>query len=113
MLIFFCRVLRTFDSANRLLLTGTPLHNSLSELWALLNFLVPEIFDNLDVFESWFRIEELADDEGRKKIIEEERRKSVLGTLHQVFRNSSVSNFHCECFAVKSKSSNSFSLQNL
>ena len=32
-------------SANRLLLTGTPLQNDLSELWALLNFILPKIFE--------------------------------------------------------------------
>jgi hypothetical protein len=29
----------------RLLLTGTPLQNNINELWALLNFLMPEIFN--------------------------------------------------------------------
>ena len=35
------RELKTYDSANRLLLTGTPLQNNLKELWSLLNFIVP------------------------------------------------------------------------
>ena len=37
-------VIREMKSANRLLLTGTPLQNNLHELWALLNFLLPEVF---------------------------------------------------------------------
>ena len=41
------KILKTYDSANRLLLTGTPLQNNLSELWSLLNFLLPDIFDDL------------------------------------------------------------------
>lgn len=38
------QVLREFTSRNRLLITGTPLQNNLHELWALLNFLLPDIF---------------------------------------------------------------------
>ena len=34
-----------------MLLTGTPLQNSLTELWALLNFLLPKIFSSSDTFE--------------------------------------------------------------
>lgn len=47
------RELKTFSSANRLILTGTPLHNNLSELWSLLNFILPDIFDDLDSFQQW------------------------------------------------------------
>ena len=35
-------LLRQLTSSRRLLLTGTPIHNNLHELWALLNFLYPE-----------------------------------------------------------------------
>mmetsp|Transcript_5507 Transcript_5507/g.23392 ORF Transcript_5507/g.23392 Transcript_5507/m.23392 type:complete len:321 (-) Transcript_5507:1574-2536(-) len=54
---FECRLvkeLKKYSSANRLLITGTPLQNDLSELWSLLNFLLPEVFDDLSAFESWF-----------------------------------------------------------
>lgn len=43
-----------YSSAHRLLLTGTPLQNNLSELWALLNFLLPKIFSSCDEFQKWF-----------------------------------------------------------
>jgi len=45
--------LKTYTSANRLILTGTPLHNNLAELWSLLNFILPNIFDNLESFQRW------------------------------------------------------------
>lgn len=38
----------------RLLLTGTPIQNSLQELWALLNFLLPHIFNSVENFAEWF-----------------------------------------------------------
>ena len=39
-----------YKNTHRLLLTGTPLQNNLAELWSLLNFLLPEIFDDLGRF---------------------------------------------------------------
>uniref|UniRef100_A0A0B6ZJP7 SWI/SNF-related matrix-associated actin-dependent regulator of chromatin subfamily A member 5 n=1 Tax=Arion vulgaris TaxID=1028688 RepID=A0A0B6ZJP7_9EUPU len=47
-------IVREFKSTNRLLLTGTPLQNNLHELWALLNFLLPDVFNNSEDFDSWF-----------------------------------------------------------
>ena len=38
----------------RLLLTGTPLQNNLTELWSLLNFILPSIFHCVDEFSDWF-----------------------------------------------------------
>jgi len=38
----------------RLLLTGTPLQNSLNELWALLHYLLPDLFTNMMDFKAWF-----------------------------------------------------------
>lgn len=51
----FTQVLgQEYSSRNRLLLTGTPLQNSLPELWSLLNFLLPTVFSSVDSFEQWF-----------------------------------------------------------
>ncbi|XP_076030630.1 nucleosome-remodeling ATPase imitation SWI isoform X2 [Oratosquilla oratoria] len=47
-------IVREFRTTNRLLLTGTPLQNNLHELWALLNFLLPEVFSSSEDFDAWF-----------------------------------------------------------
>ena len=39
-----------------LLITGTPLQNNLHELWALLNFLLPDVFSNSEDFDEWFNV---------------------------------------------------------
>ncbi|KAL4122505.1 hypothetical protein QTP88_014827 [Uroleucon formosanum] len=45
------KALQGFDTNQRLLITGTPLQNSLKELWALLHFIMPGKFDNWEEFE--------------------------------------------------------------
>ena len=58
----------------RLLLTGTPLQNNLHELWALLNFLLPDVFNSADDFDSWFNTPDIAESE------------SLVTRLHSVLR---------------------------
>uniref|UniRef100_A0A4W3K1U7 Proliferation-associated SNF2-like protein n=1 Tax=Callorhinchus milii TaxID=7868 RepID=A0A4W3K1U7_CALMI len=80
-----CRLiqeLKRFNSDNKLLLTGTPLQNNLSELWSLLNFLLPDVFDDLKSFESWFDIGSIT--ENAEDIVASEREQNVLHMLHQV-----------------------------
>lgn len=48
------QVLNDFPSANRLLITGTPLQNDMQELWTLLHFLEPGKFDDMDEFEEQY-----------------------------------------------------------
>ncbi|KAF8456437.1 SNF2 family N-terminal domain-containing protein [Kalaharituber pfeilii] len=48
------QIIRLFHSRNRLLITGTPLQNNLRELWALLNFLLPDVFGDSTAFDQWF-----------------------------------------------------------
>ena len=45
------QIVRELDTQFRLLVTGTPLQNNLHELWALLNFLLPEVFGDAALFE--------------------------------------------------------------
>lgn len=54
--------LREFKSKFRLLLTGTPLQNNLHELWALLNFLLPELFNSSEDFDRMFACQTLQQD---------------------------------------------------
>lgn len=83
------QVLNGFTCCNRLLLTGTPLQNNLTELWALLNFLLPKIFHSADDFENWFnepfsRMSGVEDD-GSQKLSEEEQ-MLIIHRLHIVLR---------------------------
>ena len=48
------QVLSRFSTRRRLLLTGTPLQNDVIELWALLHFLMPHLFQSHDDFAAWF-----------------------------------------------------------
>lgn len=48
---------------------GTPLQNNLSELWSLLNFLLPEVFADLSDFQSWFDFGDAVGSEAADKAI--------------------------------------------
>jgi chromatin-remodeling ATPase INO80 len=48
------KTLLAFHCRNRLLLTGTPIQNNMQELWALLHFIMPTLFDSHDEFSDWF-----------------------------------------------------------
>lgn len=51
---FAITLVTQYTSRHRILLTGTPLQNSLPELWALLNFLLTTIFNSVETFDQWF-----------------------------------------------------------
>ncbi|GAX14112.1 SWI/SNF-related matrix-associated actin-dependent regulator of chromatin subfamily A member 5 [Fistulifera solaris] len=72
----FSKTVRSFRTSNRLLLTGTPLQNNLHELWALLNFLLPDIFSSAEQFDEWFDLE----------IEDEEAKKQIISQLHKILR---------------------------
>ncbi|OBA23956.1 hypothetical protein METBIDRAFT_30314 [Metschnikowia bicuspidata var. bicuspidata NRRL YB-4993] len=77
------RSLKKLHVGNRLLLTGTPLQNNLKELWSLLNFILPDIFHDLDLFESWFDFEKLADSSAGE--IEEKEKKKIYDKIQTEF----------------------------
>lgn len=47
-------ILKDYSFQQRLLLTGTPIQNSLAELWSLLNFVLPHLFSSAATFDAWF-----------------------------------------------------------
>lgn len=48
------RTIMKYKSRCKVLLSGTPIQNSLEELWALLHFVMPELFERKDDFAEWF-----------------------------------------------------------
>lgn len=73
-----------YKSRHRVLLTGTPLQNSLPELWSLLNFLLPTIFNSVDSFEQWFSAPFAI--AGEEAEMTEEERLLIIHRLHKVLR---------------------------
>ncbi|KAH9254424.1 hypothetical protein BASA81_007537 [Batrachochytrium salamandrivorans] len=70
---------------SKLLLTGTPLQNDLSELWSLLNFLLPQVFSNLDFFQSVFEFDsnQVVD---ATKVVTLQTEENIVGKLHKILR---------------------------
>lgn len=82
-----CRLIKellTYNSANRLLITGTPLQNNIAELWSLLHFLLPEVFNDLDSFEKWFDFSTVLDDKGGQKT--ERRKRNLISSMHAILK---------------------------
>jgi SWI/SNF-related matrix-associated actin-dependent regulator of chromatin subfamily A member 5 len=73
-------VARGVNCKAKLLLSGTPLQNNLHELWSLLNFLLPDIFDDNKIFDELFvgKLEGFTPEEIEKKNSE------ILIQLHKI-----------------------------
>lgn len=79
-----------FNTQARLLLTGTPLQNNLTELWSLLFFLMPPEngvggFADLQEFHDWFHKPESQILESGKETMDDEAR-AIISKLHKVLR---------------------------
>lgn len=75
------QTLLNFNSKRRILLTGTPLQNDLMELWSLMHFLMPHIFQSHQEFKDWFSNPITGMVEGQEKV-----NKEVIERLHNVLR---------------------------
>ena len=75
-----------YNTRFRIILTGTPLQNNLSELWAMLNFVLPTIFKSVKSFDEWFNTP-FANTGGQDKMeLTEEEQLLVIRRLHKVLR---------------------------
>lgn len=75
------QTLLNFNSKRRILLTGTPLQNDLMELWSLMHFLMPHIFQSHQEFKDWFSNPISGMIEGQERV-----NKEVVDRLHNVLR---------------------------
>ncbi|KAL6303969.1 SNF2 family DNA-dependent ATPase [Sparassis latifolia] len=74
------QIVRSFISRGRLLITGTPLQNNMKELFALLNFICPEIFSDYADLESFLHKDSAEADN------DDEKSKKVVEALHKILR---------------------------
>ncbi|KAJ7674433.1 SNF2-family ATP dependent chromatin remodeling factor snf21 [Mycena rosella] len=75
-----------YHSRYRLLLSGTPLQNNLTELWSLLNFVLPKIFNSVKSFDEWFNTPFANSGTGDKIELDEEEALLIIRRLHKVLR---------------------------
>ncbi|CAN7985968.1 unnamed protein product [Ixodes hexagonus] len=85
------QMLLNFQSSRRLLLTGTPLQNSLMELWSLMHFLMPSVFQSHREFREWFANPVTGMIEGNSDYNE-----SLIKRLHKVLRPFLLRRLKCE-----------------
>ena len=79
------QVVRKLQTECKLLLTGTPLQNNLHELWSLLNFLLPEIFTNSELFDNWFaNCSDSPDGDSEQEV--EKKNAEMIGKLHKILK---------------------------
>ncbi|KAF9530771.1 SNF2 family N-terminal domain-containing protein [Crepidotus variabilis] len=72
--------IKKYPSAGRMILTGTPLHNNLAELWSLLNFILPDVFGDLETFQEWFNLPEL------QQSLPTDQSQEIITSLHAILK---------------------------
>ena len=75
------QILLSFKSRNKLLLTGTPIQNTMAELWALLHFIMPKLFDSHEQFQEWFSKDIEAHSQDKTKL-----NQTQLDRLHAILK---------------------------
>lgn len=75
-----------YSTRFRLILTGTPLQNNLGELWAMLNFVLPNIFKSVKTFDEWFNTPFANTGSQDKMELNEEEQILVIRRLHKVLQ---------------------------
>lgn len=102
------REIKQYESAGRMILTGTPLHvslsfpwwlrisfilplqNNLSELWSLLNFILPDIFNDLYSFQEWYASVRLPENYSQPAIGSTSRPRKLDYLLNGLLRSSAL-----------------------
>jgi E1A-binding protein p400 len=84
-------MLLNFNTSRRLLLTGTPLQNNLMELWSLMHFLMPNVFQSHKEFKDWFVNPVTGMIEGNNEFNE-----GLIRRLHKVLRPFLLRRLKCD-----------------
>jgi len=54
--------------------------NNLAELWSLLNFILPDIFEDLDTFQEWFNLPDL------QNTLPTDQSQQIISSLHAILK---------------------------
>jgi len=76
------KMLLEFKCRGRLLLSGTPIQNTMAELWSLLHFVMPALFDSHDEFKEWFSKDIEGHAEGSRGKVDELQ----MSRLHMILK---------------------------
>ncbi len=60
------RAVKKIQAETKLALTGTPLENSIAELWSIFDFIMPGFLSNLKKFNEHYRFQEMNDDASKQ-----------------------------------------------
>ncbi|KAK4047016.1 putative ATPase [Microbotryomycetes sp. JL201] len=78
------KLLKLYQTEFRLLLTGTPLQNDLGELYSLLSFILPRIFNDAELWKDMFNFDALVT--GDEKLSKEDEMQLIVLSLHGIIK---------------------------